>query len=107
MAKTNKQRIREVRQEELRAKLASQGHIQYYVENLKKMDKLDPENKTFSNELNKLKVINEQRLKLIDKYLPHLKQQEIELNGQMDFAVVSDECSEEDWNDEYGEDGDY
>ena len=103
MAKTRAQKNKEIRQDALRAQLAEQCRVQHILETISKIYELDPSDEHFSNNLNKLKTANDQRFKLLAKYLPDLKQQEIQLSGQLDFAQVSDECSEEDWENEYGE----
>lgn len=109
MAKTRAQENRAIRQEAQREQLSNQKHIEKVIENIKEIEKLDFFQKGDGDEidyklcqankfrLDALKVANEQRLKLINKYLPDLKQQEIALTGQLDFAQVSDECSEEEW----------
>ena len=72
MAKTRAQLNRAVRQEALREQLANQGHVQHVVENLEEMRKLDGTQDTDKFNLDKLKIINEQKMKLINKYLPDL-----------------------------------
>lgn len=71
-----------IRQEALRQQLAGQGHIQYVVENINKIEALDPTggNET-ALELNIIKTANEQRMKLVNKYLPDLKSTEITGEG--------------------------
>lgn len=64
---------RKARQDALREYMSQQRHEQQIVENIDKIEKLNPECESFSNELNKYRVANEQRLKLLDKYLPNLK----------------------------------
>lgn len=87
MAKTRAQQNREMRQESLRELLANQGHLQYYVENLEKMAELTGSAETDSFQLNKLKTINEQRLKLINKYLPDLKNVELASDGGGNLTI--------------------
>lgn len=70
--------IREVRREELRKYLAERGRLDYVFDNIEKIEALDTSQEVFKNELDKLRVANEQRLKLINKYLPDLKAQEME-----------------------------
>ena len=81
MAKTRAQQNRAMRQESLRELLAEQCRIQHLIDNLKKIEELDPAQETFANELNKLKVANEQRMKLLNKYLPDLKNVELANDG--------------------------
>lgn len=116
MAKTRAQKNREIRQEELRARLAGQKHIEKVIDNIEEIEKLDffqkgADSKEIDYKLcqaNKfrmdaLKTANDQRMRLVNKYLPDVKQQEIQLSGQLDFAQVSDECSEEEWEEQYGD----
>lgn len=80
MAKTNKQNIRAVRQDELRAKLAAGGHLQYAIENIEKIEALKYSVKTAlkrSFELSKYKIAAELRLRIVNKYLPDLKAMEL------------------------------
>ena len=72
---------RAMRQEALRETLSSQGHIQHVIENITKIECLDESSETFSNALNKYKVANEQRLRLINKYLPDLRATEHTADG--------------------------
>lgn len=90
MAKTNKQNIRAVRQEELRAKLAAQGHLQHVIKNVKKIEKLNVRSKTFKNSLDKLTAATNIQLRLINKYLPDLKSTEVtgEGGGVLTINVV-------------------
>jgi len=81
MAKTNKQNIRAVRQEELRAKLAAQGHLQHVIQNVKKIQGLNVRSKTFKNSLDKLNAATSIQLRLINKYLPDLKSTELTGKG--------------------------
>ena len=68
-----------IRQEALREQLSNQKLVEKVLDNIKKMDKLDPVNDDDTViKLNILKTSNEQRLKLINKYLPDLKAVEIE-----------------------------
>jgi len=80
MAKTRAQQNRAVRQDALREWLSKKCTAQHLVDNLVKIEALDPESKTFTNELNKLKIANDQRIKIITKYLPDLKA--VELTGE-------------------------
>ena len=72
MAMTKAQLNKSIRQEALRAQLANQKHIEHVVENLNEMRKLDGTQDTDKFNLDKLKIINEQKMKLINKYLPDL-----------------------------------
>ena len=87
--KTRAQQNKAIRQEALRQQLQAQGHVQYVVENIKKLEDAasDPE-----AELNvpAIKAATETRLKLIDKYLPSLKQVEYTDTDPLD-GITDDE----------------
>ena len=97
MAMTKAQQNRAIRQEALREQLAGKGLIQKVLENIAKMEELDSsDTQTGTFELQKLKTSNDQRLKLINKYLPDLKMAEITGEGggpvqisQIERKVVS------------------
>jgi len=95
MAKTRAQLNKEVRKEGLREQLADQCRLQHIVENLNKIEELDETDEFFKNSLDKLKVSNEQRLRLLNKYLPDLKSQEITLgeSDDSDLARILNEAS--------------
>lgn len=101
MAKTRAQQNREIRQEELRKQLAEQCRVQHVLDTIKKIEELDEESESFSNALSKLKAANDQRLKLISKYLPDLKQQEITMEAEHTFAQISDEISTDEWESKF------
>lgn len=82
MAETRGQANRRLRQEKLREWLKEKCTAQHLVDNLEKIEKLDPESEVFTNELNKYKVANEQRLKIMNKYIPDLRQVDMELTGE-------------------------
>ena len=84
MAMTRAQHNRSLRQENLREWLSEKCTAQHLVDNLIKIEKLDPESESFSNELNKYKVANEQRLKIMGKYLPELRA--VELEGSLEHS---------------------
>jgi hypothetical protein len=79
MADTNgislKNRNRAIRKESLREQLAEQCRVQHVIKNIEKLEDLaiplDP------NEVARIKGANDQRLKLLGKYLPDLKATEI------------------------------
>jgi hypothetical protein len=95
MAKTNAQKQRAMRQEELRELLAKKGLTQKVIEDIKKIDELasirldDYEDAdTYLAELTSakdkvqmIKVAIDSRMKLVSKYLPDLKQQELVGDG--------------------------
>ena len=77
MAETRAQKNRKLRQENLREWLSEKCTAQHLVDNLVKIEKLDPASETFQNDLRKYQVANEQRLKIMGKYLPDLKSMEL------------------------------
>ena len=87
MAETRAQLNRKMRQEKLREWLSEKCTAQHFVDNLNKIENLDPESESFSNELAKLKTANEQRLKVMNKYMPDLKATEITGDGGEPFAI--------------------
>jgi len=91
MAKTRAQQNRAMRQDALREWLSEKCTAQHLVNNIVKIEELDPTSETFVNDLNKLKVANEQRLKVLNKYLPDLKAVEMEHSGSLDLSGKSDE----------------
>ena len=97
MAKTRAMMNKEIRQKALREQLASKGLIQKVLENLDIIEGLEVESDGETTNalevkfnLDKLRVSNEQRLKLINKYLPDLKAQEVQLQAE----VVTKKASE-------------
>ena len=90
MAKTTKQAMKQVRQENHRQKLSEGKHLQYAIESIDKIEKLKASD-TSAFELNKWKIAAELRLKLVDKYLPQLKGVEVSGpdGGPLQIADVS------------------
>ena len=68
-----------IRQEALRNQLANQKLVEKVLDNIKKIEELESGSETFQNDLAKYRTSNEQRLKLINKYLPDVKA--VELSG--------------------------
>lgn len=80
MAKTRAQRERGIRQDELRTFIAERGKLSYIFDNLEKIEELDPEeDKHFDKRLQQLKIANEQRIRLLNKYLPDMKEEQTEV----------------------------
>ena len=75
MAANNPAKMRAMRQESLRDLLSKQKHLEKAVENIMKIEQEGSHMET--NELNALKYATDARLKLLSKYLPDLKSQEI------------------------------
>lgn len=82
MSKTRANENRKIRQDALREWLSEKCTAQHLVDNINKIEDLNPESDSFANDLAKYKVANEQRLKVLDKYLPSLKS--VEMSGPMD-----------------------
>jgi len=66
-----------MRQDNLREWFSKKCTAQHLVDNIIKIENLDPHAETFTNDLAKYRVANEQRLKVLNKYLPDLKSQEL------------------------------
>jgi len=75
VAKTKAQLNRQVRQEALREQLSQQGHEQYISEIISNLS--DPEMEYDSLWVQRLKAAADLRLKLMAKYIPDLKSQEL------------------------------
>jgi hypothetical protein len=87
MAKTTAQARKQVRREELRLFLSERGKVQYVLENIEKIEGLDPSSPDFQKELLKLKTANEQRIKLLAKYLPDARE-EVQEQVQLPPLVI-------------------
>jgi hypothetical protein len=61
------------RKEELRDYLSNRGKVDYVFNNIEKIESLDASSTSFQQELLKLKTANEQRIRLLNKYLPDVK----------------------------------
>lgn len=111
MAKTNAQKQRAMRQEELRELLSKKGLVQQVIVDIGKIDELaDAKAEDFDSVesytvfLNAakdkaylIKTAIDARMKLVNKYLPDLKQAEITMEAEHSFAQVSDELTVDDW----------
>jgi hypothetical protein len=75
MAKTRAQQNREIRKEELRAYLTERGRLEYVFDNIEKIEELDVACDGFNKNLSKLKTANEQRIRLLNKYLPDAREE--------------------------------
>lgn len=79
-----------IRQEALRESLANKGLVQHVLDNVSKIQDLDSELE--HNDVQRLKIASELQLKLINKYLPDVKQVELEANmnvsGEMKHELV-------------------
>jgi phenylalanyl-tRNA synthetase beta subunit len=81
MAKTDVDTRKQQRKEELRAYLSNRGKVDYVLDNIEKIEGLDCSSADFQKELAKLKTANEQRIRLLNKYLPDARE---------DIAEVTD-----------------
>lgn len=88
MAATNAAKNRKMRQDTLREYITERGSIQYLFDLIEKIEQLDPDSSTFTNELSKYKSALDARIKMAGKYLPDLKSQELTGEGG-DALVVS------------------
>lgn len=87
MAKTNAQKQRGIRQDSLREWLSKKCTAQHLVDNIKKIEELEPSEENFRNSLDKYKVANEQRIKLLGYYLPMLKGVEVTGDGGKTLTI--------------------
>ena len=71
------QKNRRLRQENLREWLSKKCTAQHLVDKIIQIEALDPTDEHFINDLAKYKVANDQRLKIMSKYLPDLKSTEL------------------------------
>lgn len=87
-SRTVAQRNRAIRQDALREQLAEQCRLQHILENINKLEDLtiDLEN----DQVGRIKAANDQRIKLLGKYLPDLKATEVtaEISGDMVTKTV-------------------
>ena len=76
MAKTRAQKIRAVKQDELRAYVGERNRLDHLFDNIQKIEQLNPEeDQYFDKKLQQLKIANEQRIRLLNKYLPDVKEE--------------------------------
>lgn len=86
MAKTRAQENKSIRQESLREFLAAKCTVQHVIDNIIKIEELDPYDPDFKSHLDKWKTSSDLRLKLINKYLPELKAQEVEHSADAELV---------------------
>lgn len=77
---------RAIRQEELRAKLSAGSHVQDVIDNSNKIQNLATTLEP--NDIQRLKIASELKLKLINKYLPDVKQVELQADVQGDISFT-------------------
>ena len=88
MAQTRAQANKQIRKEALRDYIKERGSIQYLFDLIEKIEELDPDSSTFTNDLSKYKAALDARIKMAGKYLPDLKSQEVTGEGG-DALIVS------------------
>jgi hypothetical protein len=79
---------RAIRQDGLRETLAAKGLIQHVLENCNKIE--DLENQLETADIQRLKIASELKLKLINKYLPDVREVAIEatVNGEISHRLI-------------------
>lgn len=76
MAKTRAQKVRAVKQDELRAYVGERNRLDHLFDNIEKIEQLNPEtDQYFDKKLQQLKIANEQRIRLLNKYLPDVREE--------------------------------
>lgn len=70
-----------IRQEALREQLSNGKHVEHVIEMVNKIADLDIE--LDSGKINRLKTASELKMRLVNKYLPDLKQQEITIDADV------------------------
>lgn len=98
MAETHAQKRRAERKQALNEYLSNKGKVDYIFDNIEKIEQLpvpSTDNENFMTEkiayeleIHKRKVANEQRIKMLAKYLPDIKA--IEHTGQDGEAIKTD-----------------
>jgi len=88
--RTVAQKNRAIRQDELREFLSKQKLIEKVIDNIEKIE--DVSTKMPADEVNRLKIASEHRLKLISKYLPDCKSVEVEasVDTELKIEVIKD-----------------
>ncbi len=84
MGKTVKQTAREVRREELRVYLSENNRVRQILDTVEKLE--DPTVKLDPLMIQRLRAATDTRMGLLKKYLPDVKQQEIEMKAQISTA---------------------
>ncbi len=77
---------RAIRQEDLRKKLSEGMHLKYAIDSIVKVESLKPSD-TSTQELAILKTAAELRLRLVNKYLPDLKNVELANDGGGELTI--------------------
>jgi hypothetical protein len=85
---TRAQENKKIRAEALREQLRAKGLMQHVIETAEKLADLTIPLE--SNDIQRLKAANDARLALVKKYLPDLKQTDIEVSGPSGGSVNLD-----------------
>ena len=91
MPQTRAQKNRQIRKDALRDYIKERGSVQYLFDLIEKIEGLNPDSDVFSNDLAKYKAALDARVKMIGKYMPDLKAQELDLtssDGAMHLPTV-------------------
>ena len=92
---------RAIRQENLRALLSEQGHLQHVIEICDELNTLT--NTLEIADVARKKIVIDTKMKLINKYLPDLKNVEIANDGGGELVIKVVEFSEQYNSGEYNE----
>ena len=84
MGKTVKQSAREVRREELRVYLSENNRVRQILDTVEKLEDLSLE--LDAVQIQRLRAATDTRMGLLKKYLPDVKQQEIEMTASISSA---------------------
>ena len=91
MPQTRAQKNRQIRKDALRDYIKERGSVQYLFDLIEKIEGLNPDSDVFSKDLAKYKAALDARIKMIGKYMPDLKAQELDLtssDGAMHLPTV-------------------
>lgn len=92
MAANNAAKQRKMRQDALREMLSRKCSVEQVLNNIKKMEEHGPGMESI--ELQALRAATDTRLKLINKYMPDLKQTDIEITGEDGGPIQTDSVFE-------------
>lgn len=92
MAATNAAKNRKIRQDSLREQISKRCTFQQVIDNVEKMEKQGAAME--GQELQALKAATDTRLKLLAKYIPDLKQTDIEITGEDGGPIQTDSVFE-------------
>ena len=92
MAETRAQSNRRIRQEALREQLSKQKHVEHVIDICEELNQLTTS--LDSIEVTRKKIVLDTKLKLINKYLPDLKNTEISNDGGGQLIINIKEVSD-------------